>query len=388
VGDPAADPDPPSGAALAVALGRGDEAGLLAVLETYGPDLLAYAEFLLAGSPDGGGPRPDPAGEAGAAVLDALLVATGAVADLVEPDRMPVWLVALTRNECLRRGASAPAAAEAAELGRRGLRPGEVAALLGFAPAELSGRVAPAHLPPAWLWAELIAAAGPGGAARRAELTRRARPFEADGFPVPLDRRRLPATVLAWSAAAVVVIALVLLVGLPGRGGAGPVASPAPLAAAASATPASPATTAEDPLPTLPATPFGATVAEAAAAPAPSPSAGAGESAAPAPAAAPKAPTGADRGSRASRTMTLTWTATGVDCAGEWTAHLYVTTGGVEASTVMAVATRAGGTVQLQRDGDGWSGDLTGLPSDRTITVTVFAGEAVRPVSARLRPDC
>ena len=60
-----------------------------------------------------------------------------------DPDRMRGWLLALTRNECLRRrpGSPGPSAAEAAELGRRGLGPVDVAALLGFAPAALPGRV-------------------------------------------------------------------------------------------------------------------------------------------------------------------------------------------------------------------------------------------------------
>ena len=65
--------------------------------------------------------------------------------------------------------------------------------------------------------AELIAAAGPEGAERRAELLRQARPFEVDGFPVPLDRRRLSSRALAWSAAVAVLIAIGLLVALPAR---------------------------------------------------------------------------------------------------------------------------------------------------------------------------
>jgi hypothetical protein len=233
VGASATDSDHPSGAALAAALGRADEAGLLAAHDSYGPDLLGYAEFLLAGRSSA---ATEPADEAAAAVLDALLVASGAVADLADRDRMPTWLFALTRNECLRRGAVTAPEAEAAELGRRGLGPLQVAALLGFAPAALPGRVPPTATPPAWLEAELVAAAGPEGAGRRAELTRRARPFEPDGFPVPLDRRRLSSKVLAWSAGAVVVIALGLLVGLPAKGNAGG-SGPAPAALAGTPAP-------------------------------------------------------------------------------------------------------------------------------------------------------
>ena len=98
MGDSATDSQPPSRPALAAALGRGDEAGLLAAHDAYGPDLFRYADFLLAGHPDA-----ERADEAAGAVLDALLAATGAVADLVDPERMLPWLLALTRNECLRR---------------------------------------------------------------------------------------------------------------------------------------------------------------------------------------------------------------------------------------------------------------------------------------------
>jgi hypothetical protein len=57
-------------------------------------------------------------------------------------------------------------------------------------------------------------------------------------------------------------------------------------------------------------------------------------------------------------------------------------------SRVVAVAARAGTTVTLQLDGDGWSGDLTGLPTDRSVTVTVFAGAGMPPAVARLRAGC
>jgi hypothetical protein len=378
VGDSATDSEPPSGAALAVALGGGSEAGLLAAHDAYGADLFGYAGFLLAGRTDV---------EAAGAVLDALLAASGAVADLADPDRMPAWLLALTRNECLRRGAVAAPDAEAAELSRRGLGPFDVAALLGFAPATLPGRVPPAEAAPAWLQAELVAAAGPSGAARRAELARRARPFEPDGFPVPLDRRRLSGKVLAWSAAAVVVVALGLLVALPTNGNAGPTAV-APAALGSSAAPAAgavPAGEAVDPIPTLGSTPFGAgspppAVANEADAGSPAP-----------PAAAPTVPQArtdaADRQSRDAGSLELTW-APGPSCGDEWTARLHVTTGGVEVSRVVAVAVRTGGSVALHRDGDGWSGDLAGLPTHRTVTVTVSTDGPVPPTSARLRTNC
>lgn len=383
MGDSATDSEPPSGAALAVALGGGSEAGLLEAHDAYGADLFGYAGFLLAGRTDV---------EAAGAVLDALLAASGAVADLADPDRMPAWLLALTRNECLRRGAVAAPDAEAAELSRRGLGPFDVAALLGFAPATLPGRVPPAEAAPAWLQAELVAAAGPSGAARRAELARRSRPFEPDGFPVPLDRRRLSGKVLAWSAAAVVVIALGLLIGLPTKGNAGAAAvEPAGLAeeAPASATVAPLPADAGGPIPTLGSAPFGSAVSTTPAGSSPtvladvpaSPAASTGLSP------APQARTDAagDR-SRTSGAIELTWSS--VACGDRWTAHLHATTGGIEVSRVVAVAVGSGATATLQRDGDGWSGDLAGLPTGRSVAVTVFAGGAVRPASARLHDRC
>jgi DNA-directed RNA polymerase specialized sigma24 family protein len=393
VGDSATDSQPPSGAALAVALGHGNEAGLLAAYDAYGPDLFGYAAFLLAGQPDA-----DRADQAAGAVLDALLVATGAVADLIDPERMLPWLLALTRNECLRRGARAVAEDEAAELGRRGLGPFDVAALLGFAPAALPRRVGPEQVPPEWLRTELLAAAGPEAGAFRAELARRARPFEPDGFPIPLDRRRLSGKVLAWSAAAVVVIALGLLVVLPTTGNAGSssAAAPAVPAEAASSATAAPVQATDDPPPALGQAPFGSAGGASASLSAPPSAAVAAEadagarppapSAAASSAAAPRARTDAT-GGRSRSTGSVEVSFTQLSCGEFWSARLHATTGGVEVSRVTALA-RTGAVVALHRDGDGWSGDLTGLPTDRSVTVSVFADGPVRPGSARLRADC
>ena len=381
----------PSGAALAVALGGGTEAGLLAAYDAYGPDLFGYAEFLLAGRSD-----TDGADQAAAAVLDALLVATGVVGELADPDRILPWLLALTRNECLRRGAGAAAEDEAAELGRCGLGPFEVATLLGFAPASLPCRVAPEHAPPDWLRAELAAAAGAEAAAFRAELARRARPFEPDGFPIPLDRRRLSGKVLAWSAAVVVVIALGLLVALPTKGNAGSAAAPAaPAEVAEPSTAAAPAEAADEPVPTLGQAPFGSAGAASVPVTAPSTAVAAEADAgtrSPAPAsraaAAPQARTDGSGGrSRGAGSIEVSWTAATGSCGDTWSAHLHATTGGFEVSRVTAVA-RTGAVVALHRDGDGWSGDLTGLPTRGSVTVSVFADGPVRPGSARLRADC
>jgi DNA-directed RNA polymerase specialized sigma24 family protein len=370
---------------LAVSLGRGEAEGLLAAHDAYGSDLIGYAEFLLASQPA----ETDAhlADEAADAVLDALLVSTGAVADLTDPTRMRAWLLALTRNECLRRrsGVGPPPNSEAAELGRRGLGPTDVAALIGFAPAELPSRLPAVETVPAWLRAELVAAAGPDGAGKRAELLRQARPFEADGFPVPLDRRRLSGRALAWSAGIAVLIAIGLLVALPARS-AGVAPAAEPLLAAAVTDPAAPAPETE-PLPTLAETPFGPLTAPAT----PPPATVAPRTRtvpAPPPAtttvAAPAGPDARTQDVPADGRLAVSWTP--VACGDGWTARVHATTGGADASRVVAVAARTG-VVRLQRDGDGWSGTLAGLPTDRTVTVTVLA-RGLRPASARLTAHC
>jgi len=372
-----------------VSLGRGEAEGLLAAHDAYGPDLIGYAEFLLSGQPA----ETDVAlaDEAADAVLDALLVSTGAAVDLTDPDRMRAWLLALTRNECLRRrsGLGAPPTSEAAELGRRGLGPLDVAALIGFAPAELPSRVPAVETVPAWLRAELVAAAGPDRAERRAELVRQARPFEADGFPVPLDRRRLSGRALAWSAGLAVLIAIGLLVALPARS-AGIAPSEPLLAAAATDVPA-PAAVAE-PLPTLAERPFGTPASTPPPAPPPVEATTVAPRTVPpvpptTPAAAPAQPGARVESAPGDGALAVSWTpAAGVACGDRWSARLHATTGGADVSRVVAVAARSG-AVRLQRDGDGWSGTLTGLPTDRTVTVTVLAA-GLRPTSARLSSNC
>ena len=371
-----------------MSLGRGEAEGLLAAHDAYGSDLIGYAEFLLASQPA----ETDEhlADEAADAVLDALLVAAGAATDLTDPARTRAWLLALTRNECLRRrsGLGAPPNSEAAELGRRGLGPTDVAALLGFAPAELPSRLPALETVPAWLRGELIAAAGPDGAERRAELLRQARPFEADGFPVPLDRRRLSGRALAWSAGIAVLIAIGLLVALPARSaGVAPVAETLP--AAAVTEPAAPPAPEAEPLPTLAETPFGPPATTAAPTPVP-PTVAPRPSTVPAPppatstVAAPAGPEARTQDVPADGALAVSWTP--VACADGWTVRVHATTGGADVSRVTAVAARAG-AVRLERDGDGWSGTLAGLPTDRAVTLTVVA-PGLRAASSRIRSDC
>jgi hypothetical protein len=109
-------------------------------------------------------------------------------------------------------------------------------------------------------------------------------------------------------------------------------------------------------------------------------------SVAPSSAAAPQARTDAT-GRRSRSAGSVEVSVTQVSCGESWSAHLHATTGGVDVSRVTAVA-RTGAVVALHRDGDGWSGDLTGLPTNRSVTVSVFADGPVRPGSARLRADC
>jgi len=84
----------------------------------------------------------------------------------------------------------------------------------------------------------------------------------------------------------------------------------------------------------------------------------------------------------------VTWSAASGSCGETWSARVHATTGGVQVSRVTAVASRTESTVALLPDGGGWSGTLTGLPTNGTLTVAVFADGAVRPGTARLRANC
>ena len=334
-------------------------------------------------------------------MLDALLVATGAVADLADPDRMRPWLLALTRNECLRRGCRRRGRGRGGRAGPARARP----VRRRRAARVRAGRAAPAGAAGA---AFRRTGCGPSCSpppvprrvAFRAELTRRARPFEPDGFPIPLDRRRLSGKVLAWSAAAVVVIALGLLVALPTKGNAGSSAA-APAGAAEAAAPsaaAAPAQAADDPVPTLGQAPFGsAGGASASVGPAPS-TAVAAEADAGARSPATRAPSTA-AAPRRGPTRPAAGPATVGSIEVSWSAASRVLRRDLVRAPARDHRRRRGlpgdggapGPARwsrCSRDGDGWSGDLTGLPTDRTVTVTVFADGPVRPGSARLRAGC
>jgi hypothetical protein len=391
VDDPAARPR------LAGSLAGGIE-DLVAVHDAIALDLHAYAWFLLAP-----GRHAADAGPA-EAVLDALLVAGETAEELVDPGLTRAWLYALTRNECLRRaGRSAGPPepdAEVAELcWQHGLAPAEVGAVLGWAarvPAE-AGRplpvAAPVPAPPGWLREELVAALGVEAGGRRAELARRAHPYDPEGFPVPVDHHRLSARALAWSAAAVVLTALALLITVPAGGPTG--TSPGPALAAEMPGPAAAASFPAAALPTLVATGFAEAPQTSSRASRPTPDRGVPGQAAPAttPAGTPTARAGTAGAGRPAAGLVMSWRPAG-DCGSTWTADLRVRVYGREESAVTRVTATAagGGSVALSRTGWGWAGTLTGLPSGRTATVTVTAGAAdgstVRSVSQELTHTC
>ena len=249
-------------------------------------------------------------------------------------------------------------------------------------------------------------------AVRRAELVRRARPFEPDGFPVPLDRRRLSARALGWSAAAVVLAALALLVWLPIDGAA--VGGVAPDRAPAAAAPPEARAAEVQPLPTIARSPSAAAERPpdrpaARARSEPAPDRGADRRPAPtvppptsAPTPAGREPAGRAETGAGRRTvptvLVVSWAADRAEmCIGGWTADLRARAVGPDASRVAAVqATWTDGleerTVALRRDRGSWWAELRRLPSGREVTVTLegrtFGGGAVRPATHRLEHRC
>jgi len=416
-------------------LAGGSADGLLRVYDAYADRLYAYALGLL-----------DEAGPAVAAVRDALLVAPGAVAGLADPSMLRPWLYALVRNECLRRGEGVrDPAGEVAELvGRHRLAPEEVAAVTGAEPGAIplasgaapdDGRAADGWAADGWAdgWAahgaagvdDLIAgmphdagaypvleaapaelreavaaAAGRAAAGHRAALLRRAQPFDPDGFPVPLDRRRLSSRALASAAAAVVLLAVGLLVAPPIGGGApaGGVAAPVPAPASIAASLPSPLVGAAESASTL-ATP--ATVPRPVpAGQGPAPVRETERRAAPPPARSPSRSTaaGTTKGGSERTALTLSWSAQAeAGCADGWTADLRARALGPnveELAGVTAVVTDGGDqrAVALRPDGAEWSAEVAGLPTDREVVVDVRAtaadGGTVGTASRRLAWTC
>ncbi|HEX6756140.1 MAG TPA: sigma factor [Mycobacteriales bacterium] len=380
----------------------GGSGGSFGAFDRYADGLHAYACSLL-GDPDA----------AADATVDALLVAVAAGDELADRARLRPWLYALVRNEALRRRPPEQRPAlgtEAAELTvRHRLSPSDVASVLGH-PAEDADRLAtavadaPAGLGPLGAgsggWA-LRAERAAGDAARRAAVVRRARPFDLDGFPIPLDRPRLSGRALVWSAAAVVVVALGLLVALPGGGRAATGSGPAaPVAAGA---PPAPQIRSEQrqATPTLTATRLaGPSDLPAVVRPATAPDRAADRR--PARAAVPAEAAGRPGSSDGRRTqpaitLAVDWSSPDTDCADLWAATVTARAAGPLARDVTLVqASWSDGdrqrTVTLTAEDGRWTGELTGLPPEDAVQVTVRGatsdGTALGPASTELTPSC
>ncbi len=345
--------------ALAGSLADGSTEGLLAAYDVYADRLYVYSRVLLADED-----------AAAAAVHDALLVAAGRAPGLPLTTPLGPWLYALTRNECLRRrpGRTVPSRErELVELARRHrLATADIAAVLGIEVSEAEQALAglpaacrldplPALNPPAALRHRLAAA-------DRAAAARQAGPFRANGFPHPLDRRRVSGRMLAASIVVVVLGALGLLTVVPGDGtGASGAAATGSAAAAAAAAPAGrpfaePSSwPAPNPAPATSLRPLDRPAA---------PARGTGTPGLGGPDSAPLADQAAGRelvGWLENRTVP--------DCPRRWVARVHVTVVGVEAAQV--VATWFDGsdiqTVSLRSHDRDWEGELAGLPVGKLL---------------------
>ena len=400
-------------AGLTESLVRGDTEDLLAVYDAYGDRLYAYGWALL-----------DDEKQAAEAVRDALLVAAVTADNLRQPALLGPWLYAVVRNECLRRRDDPtqpliPAADEIAELaGRHRMDAAAIAAVLGVSVEDIRDRVEspaaaldplPFVVAPAALRDDLGTAAAPDGVAHRLTLAKRARPFNSEGFPVPLDRRRISGRTLAWSTAVAVVVALGVLLTVPvegdGSGGrvlaavvpVGPDFStlPAPALRSSPAAPdpitwpanrsgiARPVGTAATgaPLPAAGSTAQVSAVAATTAAPSPSPTRMTGSavttSSGTAVVAAADSSSGASStASAAVVTVTSGYSVHSVSCAGQWSASVWAQVDGASDSEILSVyATWQGGATTagkaaLER-GPTWTGLLGRLPVGQALVWTV-----------------
>ncbi|WP_214413215.1 zf-HC2 domain-containing protein [Sphaerisporangium fuscum] len=190
---------------LVEALRAGDPGALAALYDTYAESLYGYARAML-----------DSSDNAQVALRDTLIAAEAHVHALADPERLRVWLYALARGECMRRRSVVPAGdgqptvpappvepdAPDADLRlvavnavaalpdderevldlltRHAIPEGELAAVLGVAPAEAeqSRQAASARLQ-RLVTAEILARNGQGGCAGRAAVL--------EGFSGDLD---------------------------------------------------------------------------------------------------------------------------------------------------------------------------------------------------------
>jgi hypothetical protein len=396
--------------ALATALAGGHPDGLLALHDCYADRLYDYGAELL----------DDPDAAIGA-IRDALLVAHELIGTLVTDDRLPIWLYALTRNECVRRrhrlATSADLDAELLVLVRHRVPTADIAVVLGLSADDATHRLRVARatgasaaaeaasgeeLPPAppALREQLIAGAGDDAAEYRAALAHRAGPFGPDGFPQPVDHRRIGGHVLAWCTVAAVLIALAVLVMLPGgdppSGGTALAALPggapasAPELTSAAQPPAgraatlplpsastlhAPATAGEPPAvpataddaTTGPATPLGSRTPSVTMGPPGDGAvpAGGGDSA------------GQPAGGNAS---IASWfqNRTAPACESTWAARVHATVFGADPDAVRAIGgawVDAAGShpVALRRNGRDWSVTVVGLPTNHEVTLNLRA---------------
>jgi len=408
---------------------------LLAAYDAYADRLYAYGLALLADED-----------AAAAAVRDAFLVAAERVTGLQEKGLLCPWLYALTRNECLRRRPHRSAADQRRDLVelafRHRLVTAEIAAVLGVTPADAAESVAalsppdaPDPLPdpvaPAALRDRVVAAgvatlghgeAGHGAeghwadghwvgghwvdTARRAALSRRAGPFRADGFPHPLDRRRLSGRVLAVSIAVVALSTLALLTTLPGGGGtsqqalagrAGPaslaVAQPAAKPSSWPAPRPAPATSLR-PASQPPGPPSASLIGVGSVGPT-GPSGSALRPGTPASDGQPTVESATPLAEQGSPSVTA-WAEnrTAPNCPGRWAARVQVVVSGVEASQVEAVWFDGARerTAALRQSGGDWVGELGGLSVGEQLwfqaTATVAGGTTVSTGHQSLAYDC
>jgi hypothetical protein len=388
-------------------LAEGHLDGLLAVYDSYADRLFGYGSNLL-GSDDA----------AIGAIRDALLVAQQRAATLTDPSRLGAWLYALTRNECVRRRRHASTDDLDGELASlvdtHRLALADIATIMGLSTDETTHRLrarlaagsgrrvdeSPSLPAPATLRAQLTAGAAEDAADYRDAVVRRAGPFGDDGFPQPLDQRRITGRALAWSTAAAVLAALALLVVLPGNDAAsGTTLAGLPGAAAPSnpglATLPQPSFDTRDAWPMPPAVsllPRSAAGRPVEPAPTDPPT---GTTRAPAPApqgtiGLPPVPNGGEPPAADSGVVTWYQNRTAPACTATWVALVHAAVLGADPARVDRVVARWNDRghvhpVALQRSGPGWGASLTGLPTGRTVSLVVQASVNGRAVTSQPR---
>ncbi len=370
---------------------------LPALYDSYADRLYTYCYSLLS--------DPDLAADA---LSDCLIVAAQRVGQLRKPERLRCWLYALARNECLRRRADAEEFAdvdeELAELaGRHRLGVIEITTLLGLPFDVVAGQVnavlaadpgaAPLLEAPTWPREQLVIAPDADEAGHRAALAKRAGPYDEDGFPLPLDRRRMiSGRVLAWSTAAVVLVVLALLVVLPRSGGdAGSPASTGVASAADVTGPLSSVGASTPPTPASwpPASPAATLIAPTLPAPVPS-----SPSAQPAPSTAPRRSSPSSAGAEPPRVRIGAQNESAPACDETWTAGAWAFVHSDDVGRVVARWTGGGQerTVPMAGSGRRWQADLTGLPVNTvvtwSVTVTTTDGTVARSGTETLSYDC